>query len=85
MITLKKGNLIFYCTLILISLSHISLADEILFGKLKTGGLVKVGVDRKKENLIFKIIPPAKGKATGKGSKEMLQPNLLDWNRLSTI
>jgi len=30
------------------------LADEILFGKLKQGGLVKVGVDRKKENLTFK-------------------------------
>ena len=45
------------------------LADEILFGKLKTGGLVKVGVDRKKENLTFKIVPPAKGKTTGKGSK----------------
>jgi len=44
------------------------LADEILFGKLKTGGLVKVGVDRKKENLTFKIVPPAKGKAAGKGS-----------------
>ena len=44
------------------------LADEILFGKLKTGGLVKVGVDKKKENLTFKIVPPAKGKATGKGS-----------------
>ncbi len=44
------------------------LADEILFGKLKTGGLVKVGVDRKKENLTFKIVPPAKGKASGKGS-----------------
>jgi len=34
------------------------LADEILFGKLKQGGLVKVGVDRKKENLTFKIVPP---------------------------
>jgi len=33
------------------------LADEILFGKLKQGGLVKVGVDRKKENLTFKIVP----------------------------
>lgn len=42
------------------------LADEILFGKLKTGGLVKVGVDRKKENLTFKIVPPAKGKSKGK-------------------
>ena len=45
------------------------LADEILFGKLKQGGLVKVGLDRKKENLTFKIVPPAKGRASGKGSK----------------
>ena len=45
------------------------LADEILFGKLKQGGLVKVGIDRKKENLTFKIVPPAKGKTSGKGSK----------------
>jgi len=45
------------------------LADEILFGKLKTGGLVKVGVDKKKENLTFKIIPPAKASGSGKGSK----------------
>ena len=45
------------------------LADEILFGKLKQGGLVKVGVDRKKENLTFKMVPPAKGKTSGKGSK----------------
>ena len=47
------------------------LADEILFGKLKQGGLVKVGVDRKKENLTFKIVPPAKlkieGRKVGKG------------------
>ncbi len=41
------------------------LADEILFGKLKTGGLVKVGVDRKKENLTFKIVPPAKQNIEG--------------------
>ncbi|WP_409432294.1 ATP-dependent Clp protease ATP-binding subunit ClpA [Litorimonas sp. RW-G-Af-16] len=41
------------------------LADEILFGKLKTGGLVKVGVDKKKENLTFKIVPPAKQKLEG--------------------
>lgn len=38
------------------------LADEILFGKLKYGGLVKVGVDRKKENLTFKFVPAAKPK-----------------------
>jgi ATP-dependent Clp protease ATP-binding subunit ClpA len=39
------------------------LADEILFGKLKYGGLVKVGIDRKKENLTFKFIPTPKPKA----------------------
>ncbi len=40
------------------------LADEILFGKLKYGGLVKVGVDRKKEdkNLTFKFVPAPKPK-----------------------
>ena len=41
------------------------LADEILFGKLKQGGLVKIGVDRKKENLTFKIVPPPKRKIEG--------------------
>ena len=51
------------------------LADEILFGKLKTGGLVKVGVDRKKENLTFKIVPPAKLKIEGrKGGKGLPAP-----------
>jgi ATP-dependent Clp protease ATP-binding subunit ClpA len=39
------------------------LADEILFGKLKYGGLVKVGIDRKKENLTFKFVPTPKPKA----------------------
>ncbi len=41
------------------------LADEILFGKLKSGGLVKVGVDKKKEKLTFKIVPPAKQGLSG--------------------
>lgn len=51
------------------------LADEILFGKLKNGGLVKVGVDRKKENLTFKFIPPAKLKIEGrKGGKGLPAP-----------
>ncbi|WP_371397481.1 ATP-dependent Clp protease ATP-binding subunit ClpA [Fretibacter rubidus] len=51
------------------------LADEILFGKLKQGGLVKVGVDRKKENLTFKIVPPAKKKLSGpKGGKGLPAP-----------
>lgn len=52
------------------------LADEILFGKLKTGGLVKIGVDRKKENLTFKIVPPAKLKIEGrKGGKGLPAPD----------
>jgi len=51
------------------------IADEILFGKLKNGGLVKVGVDRKKENLTFKFVPPAKKKITGpKGGKGLPAP-----------
>ena len=51
------------------------LADEILFGKLKQGGLVKVGVDRKKENLTFKFVPPAKLKIEGrKGGKGLPAP-----------
>jgi len=51
------------------------LADEILFGKLKRGGLVKVGVDRKKESLTFKIVPPAKLKIEGrKGGKGLPAP-----------
>ncbi len=51
------------------------LADEILFGKLKSGGLVRVGVDRKKENLTFKIVPPAKLKIEGrKGGKGLPAP-----------
>ncbi len=51
------------------------LADEILFGKLKQGGLVKVGVDRKKESLTFKIVPPAKLKIEGrKGGKGLPAP-----------
>jgi len=51
------------------------LADEILFGKLKQGGLVKVGVDRKKEKLTFKIVPPAKLKIEGrKGGKGLPAP-----------
>lgn len=51
------------------------LADEILFGKLKSGGLVKISVDSKKENLSFKIIPPAKLKIEGrKGGKGLPAP-----------
>jgi ATP-dependent Clp protease ATP-binding subunit ClpA len=51
------------------------LADEILFGKLKSGGLVKISVDAKKENLSFKIIPPENLKIEGrKGGKGLPAP-----------
>ena len=51
------------------------LADEILFGKLKNGGLVKVGVDRKKEKLTFKFVPPPKKKIAGpKGGRGLPAP-----------
>ena len=51
------------------------LADEILFGKLKRGGLVKVGVDRKKEKLTFKILKPEQLKIEGrKGGKGLPAP-----------
>ena len=47
------------------------LADEILFGKLKKGGLVKISVDRKKDELKFTILKPEQlkieGKKRGKG------------------
>ncbi|MBC6402423.1 MAG: ATP-dependent Clp protease ATP-binding subunit ClpA [Hyphomonadaceae bacterium] len=44
------------------------LADEILFGKLKQGGLVKVGVDRGNDRLVFTILKPDRlkiGKSPG--------------------
>ena len=52
------------------------LADEILFGKLKRGGLVKVGVDRKKEKLTFKILKPEQQKIEDrrKGGKGLPAP-----------
>ncbi|HHI88835.1 MAG TPA: AAA family ATPase, partial [Hellea balneolensis] len=47
------------------------IADEILFGKLKKGGLVRVGLNRKKDELTFEILGPAQlrieGKKGGKG------------------
>ncbi len=42
------------------------IAEEILFGKLKNGGLVKVGVDKKADKLTFKIVPPEQLKIEGK-------------------
>jgi len=51
------------------------LADEILFGKLKNGGLVKVGVNKKKDELTFKILGPAQLKIEGrKGGKGLPAP-----------
>jgi len=39
-----------------------SLADEILFGKLKDGGTVRVLLDREKDKLAFEFIPAAEAK-----------------------
>ena len=51
------------------------LADEILFGKLKKGGLVKVGLDAKKDKLTFEILKPAQLKIEGKkGGKGLPAP-----------
>ncbi len=51
------------------------LADEILFGKLKRGGLVKVGVNRKADELTFKILKPEQLKIEGrKGGKGLPAP-----------
>jgi ATP-dependent Clp protease ATP-binding subunit ClpA len=38
------------------------LADEILFGKLKEGGTVRVLLDREKDKLVFEFIPAAEAK-----------------------
>ncbi|MEE9273590.1 MAG: ATP-dependent Clp protease ATP-binding subunit ClpA [Robiginitomaculum sp.] len=51
------------------------LADEILFGKLKNGGLVKVGVETKNDKLKFQILKPAQLKIEGKkGNKNLPAP-----------
>lgn len=51
------------------------LADEILFGKLKKGGLVKVGVDNRKDTLTFKILKPEQLKIEGRnGGKGLPAP-----------
>jgi ATP-dependent Clp protease ATP-binding subunit ClpA len=46
------------------------LAEELLFGKLVKGGVVKIGVDEKADKLAFEIIeikePPARGKSDSK-------------------
>ena len=43
------------------------LADEILFGRLKSGGTVRVLLDREKDKLAFEIIPAAEAKARKPG------------------
>ncbi|HFB54364.1 MAG TPA: AAA family ATPase, partial [Hellea balneolensis] len=51
------------------------LADAILFGKLKKGGLVKIGLNRKKDVLKFEILGPAQLKIEGgKGKKGLPAP-----------
>ena len=51
------------------------LADEILFGKLKNGGLVKVGLDEENDALTFKILKPEQLKIEGKkGGKGLPAP-----------
>ncbi len=50
------------------------LADEILFGKLKGGGTVRVLLDREKDKLAFEFVPAAEAKPrppkeSGKGKK----------------
>jgi ATP-dependent Clp protease ATP-binding subunit ClpA len=51
------------------------IAEEILFGKLKKGGLVKVGVDIKKDALTFEILKPEQLKIESKkGGKGLPAP-----------
>ena len=51
------------------------LADEILFGKLKKGGLVKIGLDKQNDKLKFEILKPAQLKIEGKpGGKGLPAP-----------
>jgi ATP-dependent Clp protease ATP-binding subunit ClpA len=45
------------------------LADEILFGKLKDGGTVRVLLDREKDKLAFEFVPAAEAKPRAPGSK----------------
>ena len=56
------------------------LADEILFGKLKDGGTVRVLLDREKDSLHFEFIPaaeakprPPRGKKTPETNKENIE------------
>ena len=48
------------------------MAEELLFGKLMKGGLVKIGLDEKKDELTFKYLAevPKKKKATRDATEE---------------
>ena len=48
------------------------MAEELLFGKLMKGGIVKIGVDEKKDELTFKYLaePAKKKKATKDATEE---------------
>ena len=50
------------------------LADEILFGKLKDGGTVRVLLDREKDSLAFEFIANADVKPRAPGSKKKREP-----------
>ncbi len=55
------------------------LADEILFGKLKGGGTVRVLLDREKDKLAFEFIPAAEAKPRapkGKKTPDMKKENI---------
>ena len=46
------------------------LADEILFGKLKNGGTVRVLLDRENDKLAFEFVPADKPAAPPHGKKK---------------
>jgi ATP-dependent Clp protease ATP-binding subunit ClpA len=50
------------------------LADEILFGKLKDGGTVRVLLDREADKLAFEFIPAADAKPRAPASKKKSEP-----------
>ena len=50
------------------------LADEILFGKLKDGGTVRVLLDRETDKLVFEFIANAEAKPRAPGSKKKREP-----------
>jgi ATP-dependent Clp protease ATP-binding subunit ClpA len=50
------------------------LADEILFGKLKGGGTVRVLLDREKDELAFEFLPAAEAKPRAPNAKKKSEP-----------